>query len=149
MASNIIYVAAADTVFMSLDGGEAWKKVGEGLPGIRITTLAIDPANPVILYAATDGASIYKRQFKLLLISSAVLSSPKTFRISRRNFGRSPRVLINDTDRSALLVRASDTSIQLKGGARELNIKPGENTVQVVSSDGAASNVFILSFRAK
>ncbi len=39
-------------VFKSTDGGVTWKQVGKGLPNVSITDLALDPANPKVLYAA-------------------------------------------------------------------------------------------------
>lgn len=144
LMSNVIYAAAYDGVYMSMDGGEVWKRVNEGLPSIRVTVLAIDPADPSIVYAGTAGASVFRRRFKMLLISSAVFNPSKGLKISGRNFGKSPRVLINDSDRTALLVSASDAAIQIKGNPKMLNLKPGENAVQVVGSEGSVSNVFFL-----
>ncbi|MEW6209898.1 MAG: hypothetical protein AB1631_16150 [Acidobacteriota bacterium] len=142
--SNVIYAATYDTVYMSMDGGEVWKRVNEGLPAIRVTALAIDPTDPSIVYAGTGGASVFRRRFKMLLISAAFFSPSKGLKISGRNFGKSPRVLINDTDRTALLVSASGEAIRIRGNPKALGLKPGENTLQVIGSDGSVSNVFFL-----
>jgi len=38
-------------VFRSDDGGHSWARLDNGLPGISVTDLAMDPANPDVLYA--------------------------------------------------------------------------------------------------
>jgi hypothetical protein len=134
---------------MSVDGGEAWNNISEGLPVSRVTALVIDPSDPSLVYAGTAGASIFKRRFKIPLISSAALDSSTTLTISGRNFGASPRVLVNDSDLTDLLISATDSSIRLKGQASKLKIKKGENTLQVVGPNGTTSNVFILSPQSK
>lgn len=57
---NVLYVGAEfDGVFKSTDGAESWLPVNLGLEGVRVMGLAIDPANPRVLYAGTS-ASVYK-----------------------------------------------------------------------------------------
>jgi photosystem II stability/assembly factor-like uncharacterized protein len=46
-------------VFASADGGATWTPVGEGLPRVPVH-LSLDPAFPRTLYAATQGAGIYR-----------------------------------------------------------------------------------------
>ena len=64
--SQIVYVASPGHLFgpdreggayKSTDGGQTWTKVLQGGEYVGVTDLAIDPANPDILYAAT-----YQRQ---------------------------------------------------------------------------------------
>ena len=46
-------------VFKSVDGGENWTPVNDGLTNLWITSLAIDPQTPSTLYAGTnDGAFV-------------------------------------------------------------------------------------------
>jgi photosystem II stability/assembly factor-like uncharacterized protein len=59
---SILYAAAAGLaglVFKSTDGGESWNLTNSGLPDTFIQHLAIDPASPATLYAAT-GAGVFK-----------------------------------------------------------------------------------------
>ncbi|MBU0640938.1 MAG: hypothetical protein KKB50_18910 [Planctomycetes bacterium] len=39
-------------IFRSLDAGVSWTQLGNGLPNLSATDLAMDPANPNVLYAA-------------------------------------------------------------------------------------------------
>jgi photosystem II stability/assembly factor-like uncharacterized protein len=74
-----IYIGTTgEGVFTSTDGGASWQPAGSGLPRIRIrgttvtgkatswtetvgiTALAIDPANPKTLYAATSGRGVFR-----------------------------------------------------------------------------------------
>ena len=67
-----------DGVFKSTDGGASWERASSGLPRIRVkaitrarqviwvtmtvevAALAIDPASPTTLYAATEGSGIFR-----------------------------------------------------------------------------------------
>jgi photosystem II stability/assembly factor-like uncharacterized protein len=56
----------ATGVYVSYDGGEAWRPYNEGLETLRVETLAIDSAatacgHPVTLYAGTDGGGVFRR----------------------------------------------------------------------------------------
>jgi len=142
---NVVYAGTLISgMFMSTSGGENWKQINDGIPGFGITVIGIDPSNSSTVYAATFGGSIYKREFRLPEIISAVLDTPKKLTILGRNFGNSPRVIINGSDRSDFVTETSDTSIRLKGKAKKLKLKSGDNTVQIISADGTESNVFIL-----
>jgi photosystem II stability/assembly factor-like uncharacterized protein len=58
-----IYVATHEAgVFKSTDGGETWKQVNNGLGGLDVHGLAIDPITPQKLHAAVreKGEGIYK-----------------------------------------------------------------------------------------
>lgn len=62
---STIYAGTEDNgVVKSIDGGGSWNPINAGLPARSVTTLAIDPQNPQILYAAagtlfksTDGGT--------------------------------------------------------------------------------------------
>src|SRR5207247_1808037 len=58
------YATSTDGVFKSVDGGETWQAVNTGLfrgfPKVFLTSLAIDPTNPSILYVGTREAGIFK-----------------------------------------------------------------------------------------
>lgn len=52
---------AAPGIFVSVDGGESWRTLNEGLPMLCIETLELDPARD-ILYAGTQGSSLFMRK---------------------------------------------------------------------------------------
>jgi hypothetical protein len=142
---NILYAGTSiGGLFMSSDGGEKWQLANDNLLPFLIWTLAVDPVNPNLVYVGTFGGSVYKREFRFPEISSAVFAAPKKLTISGRNFGNAPRVIINGLDRSDFLVDSSDTAIQLKGKAKKLKLKSGDNTIQVIRADATESQVFIL-----
>ena len=60
------------------------------------------------------------------------------------NFSDSPRVIINDVDRTDFIINSSDTGIQIKGKAKNLKLRSGDNKIQVITSNEAGSNVFVL-----
>jgi photosystem II stability/assembly factor-like uncharacterized protein len=47
-----LYAAVGQTVFVTTDGGAAWKPMANGLPGKAVTSLAADPRRPGTLYAS-------------------------------------------------------------------------------------------------
>jgi photosystem II stability/assembly factor-like uncharacterized protein len=47
-------------VFKSIDGGAHWVPVNTGLTNLLVRTLAVDPANPMTVYAGTSGSGIFK-----------------------------------------------------------------------------------------
>ena len=58
--SELVYVSTAPFfgppgLFRSTNGGAAWDRVDQGLPDRVITDIAIDPADPAILYVAISG----------------------------------------------------------------------------------------------
>jgi subtilisin family serine protease len=73
---------------------------------------------------------------------SGITVSGKKVRISGAGFGTAPRVLINDIERNEFVTAVSDQLIQMKGKAKFLGLKAGDNTVQVIDSSGAASARF-------
>ncbi len=52
---SVLYATTSYSVYRSIDGGEAWRVVNNGLPeGFnRISELAIDPSSPTTLYLST------------------------------------------------------------------------------------------------
>lgn len=58
---EIVYFGTFDRgVCKSVDGGETWTVINEGLPTGRVMRLAINPADPDILFAGPDGKGIYR-----------------------------------------------------------------------------------------
>jgi hypothetical protein len=77
-------------------------------------------------------------------IGSASFNGTKKLSISGQGFGSSPRVLINNIDKTDRLKSSSDTSLKLKGKASALGLTSGDNTIRVVHASGAGSNVYVL-----
>lgn len=77
-------------------------------------------------------------------IETVGFDGKKTLTIKGNNFDRSSRVLINGNDRTSFLGNVSATEIILKGKAKKLKLKSGDNTIQVIDSSGVASNIFLL-----
>jgi photosystem II stability/assembly factor-like uncharacterized protein len=55
--SSTLYVAAANQLFKTIDGGANWSAIGSGFPTNDVSTLCVDPSHPNILYAAFDASS--------------------------------------------------------------------------------------------
>lgn len=59
--SNILYVNTVDEgIIKSMDGGETWIRINNGISDLQVTSLAIDPTNPNILYIGTFQSGVYK-----------------------------------------------------------------------------------------
>src|SRR5688572_14883097 len=56
--SKILYAGTRSDVFKSVDGGATWFP-GDGPPG-NVLSIAVDPANPAIVYAGLDQGGVYK-----------------------------------------------------------------------------------------
>ncbi len=57
---NLVYAGTFDGVYVSRDEGTSWQALGLG--GIGVRTLAIDPRNPNVLYAGTQGYGVFRGQ---------------------------------------------------------------------------------------
>lgn len=60
--SSIAYVSTLPNgVYRSLDGGDTWTQINEGIDNLNVQKLVIDASNPEVLYAGTHGGGkIYK-----------------------------------------------------------------------------------------
>lgn len=59
--SNVVYAATfKGGVFKSIDGGESWQPMSEGLRVLDVRALVIDPQNPEVLYAGVENGGVYK-----------------------------------------------------------------------------------------
>ncbi|HKP87569.1 MAG TPA: S8 family serine peptidase [Blastocatellia bacterium] len=77
-------------------------------------------------------------------ISLLTFNGKKKMEIKGTGFGSSPRVMINNVDRSSFISSISNLSISLKGKAKKLGLRDGNNTVQVFGADGTGSNIVVL-----
>ncbi len=54
LAASTVYAGNAQGVFKSVDGGATWSLSSEGVSSRTVTALAVNPANPPILFAGTN-----------------------------------------------------------------------------------------------
>lgn len=59
--TNVLFAATSRGLFRSLDGGDTWSQMSNGLPqGAAATDVAIDPANPTTVYAGVWDKGLFK-----------------------------------------------------------------------------------------
>ncbi len=58
-----VFVATDAGVHVSHDGGESWEPMTDGLGGLAVLSLAMDPYSPTTLYAGTRGAGTFRITF--------------------------------------------------------------------------------------
>ncbi len=58
--SQIVYAGTSNHIYKSRDGGEGWVLSDEGVGGVRMMSLAIDPRSPAQIYAGTFGEAVWK-----------------------------------------------------------------------------------------
>ncbi|HET9532767.1 MAG TPA: hypothetical protein VFQ92_20600 [Blastocatellia bacterium] len=141
---NRLYLGPDVGIFRSTSSGASWHGFSDGLPPVVVTAFASHPSG--IIQAATYGRGAYELSTAVErpVISSVEYDGKKKVTVRGSLFGASPRVLINSIDMSSRVKSASDSSIKIKAKPGVLGLSPGDNSVQVVSADGAASNTFIL-----
>lgn len=59
-AAGVIYAATSNGVFKTTNGGADWKPANNGLAGVQVFSLAIDPKAPATVYAGTFGSGVFK-----------------------------------------------------------------------------------------
>jgi photosystem II stability/assembly factor-like uncharacterized protein len=58
--TQVLYAAAANGIFKSLNGGENWLSLYRWKTSASVFSLAINPENTLVLYAATTNKGVYK-----------------------------------------------------------------------------------------
>jgi photosystem II stability/assembly factor-like uncharacterized protein len=142
---NILYLGTDVGVFRSISAGESWHAFSDGMPPVIVTALASHPSG--VIQAATYGRGAYELRISVErpVISSVVYNGKKKLTIRGSLFGATPRVTVNDIDLTGRVKNSSDTTINIKAKASLLGLRPGDNSVQVIGSDGSTSNTFILT----
>jgi hypothetical protein len=124
--------------------------------GSATLTVNVSPATPYGRYQvnvqAIAGGILKKSEISLTVgdsdsvpsIASIVFLAPKNLTIQGSKFGTNPRVLINNLDKSEYIKSAGDSLIKIKGKAKNLGLKTGDNDIQVVNDSGGASIAFKL-----
>ncbi len=77
-------------------------------------------------------------------ISLLTYDGKKNLRIEGSSFSLSPRVMINNVDRSKYIKSIANLSISLKAKRKKLGLRDGDNTVQIIDANGARSNTALL-----
>lgn len=55
-----VYAAGPAGVFRSDDAGQTWQRADQGLNGVTIVALALNPKQPDVLFAATAQGSLFR-----------------------------------------------------------------------------------------
>jgi hypothetical protein len=76
------------------------------------------------------------------VITNITWDGKKKFNIEGTGFDDQPRVLINHVDQTDRLKSIEVTLLKFKAKAKKLGLVTGDNTVQVINSNDAVSNVF-------
>jgi BNR/Asp-box repeat. len=140
--TQVIYVGTDIGVFRST-GGADWQPLTSGMPPVVVTELAAHPSG--LIQAATYGRGAFELPAPALpKITSVEWNGKKLMVIDGNAFDSGAHLVINDVDRTDFIRSITDTTIRIKGKARGLGLKAGDNTIRVTNSDGAATNVFVL-----
>ena len=144
--SNILYAGSDIGVFRSLDAGATWSPYNAGLPPVVVQAFSANASG--LIHVATYGRGAYEldtgRVIQVPNITAAVFTTKKLLTITGERFTGSPRVFINGTDRTSKIQTTSDSTITLKGKAKKLGFKSGENQIRIVNIAGG-SNIFIVN----
>lgn len=145
---SVILVGTDIGLFRSLAGGNVWSAFNNGLPPAIISGLTSQTTG--LIQLSTYGRGVYELVRNGMTISKPEISSvtfdgKKKLTISGSKFGNAPRVLINNVDAVDFLSSAADDKIRLKGKAKKLGLKTGDNAIQVIDANGSGSNVFTLT----
>ncbi|HJQ25766.1 MAG TPA: hypothetical protein VKA60_17740 [Blastocatellia bacterium] len=140
--ATVIYVGTDIGVFR-LAGGANWQPLTSGMPPVVVTELAAHSSG--LIQAATYGRGAFELAPPALpKIAAVSWDGKKTMVVSGSAFDGGAHLFINDADRTDYVRSQNDATIRVKGKAKALGVKTGDNTIRVVNSDGVASNVFVL-----
>ena len=56
---TLVYAGATDGLWRSRDGGDSWSRWGDGLAGITVTAIGLDPIDEQVAYAGTMYEGLY------------------------------------------------------------------------------------------
>jgi hypothetical protein len=141
---DTIYAGTDVGVFRSTNAGTSWRSFDNGMPPVVVTQFTAQATG--LIQAATYGRGAFEfAGNQRPVIESASYDGNKKITISGGAFGESPRVLINGEDKSGKITKSGDTEIRLKAKQKKLGLAPGENTIQIITAEGAPSNVVNIS----
>ncbi|HXV97441.1 MAG TPA: hypothetical protein VEC93_03390 [Anaerolineae bacterium] len=111
-------LATANSVWRSDDGGQAWRKFSLSLPANpyrmvpAVTALAVDPHQPEVLYAGTDGQGVYR--FDERRWGYELLGGISLYNAHVRSLVVSPDSRVYALTSEGLFVTAGDTWQEIK-----------------------------------
>ncbi|MEK6324621.1 MAG: IPT/TIG domain-containing protein [Acidobacteriota bacterium] len=142
--ANTIYLGTDIGVFRSTTGGAAWRSFNRGMPPVVVHGFSADKSG--VIQVATYGRGAYELAASARpSITSVRFDGKKQLTIDGTGFGESPSVIINSQDRSLRIATSSDTSIRLTAKMKKLGLRPGDNSIQVVTADSVSSNAFTIT----
>jgi photosystem II stability/assembly factor-like uncharacterized protein len=143
--SNTTLYAGTDIgVFLSTNGGTSWQPFNEGLPPVIVTSFSAQKNGLIQIGTYGRGAFEFNPGGNSPFINNVDYNGGKAVVITGSNFGSSPRVFINNVDKTDLIRTASDAKIKMKAKASLFGFTTGENLIQVVGESGVASGNFTL-----
>ncbi len=138
---DVVYVGTDIGVFRSIRGGSGWRPFNDGMPPVVVNAFSSHPTG--VIQVATYGRGAYEVVVLAPSIDTAEMQAPKVLAITGSRFGSSAGVIINDVDKSDAIKSASDSQVKVKGKAKKLGLKSGDNTIQVIGEGGLLSNAFV------
>lgn len=142
--SNTIYLGTDIGVFRSTTRGVDWLSFNQGMPPVVVHDFSADKNG--LIQVATYGRGAFELTANARpSITSIRFDGKKQLTIDGTGFGASPSVIINSEDRSNRIASSSDISIRLTGKIKKLGLKPGENSIQVITAESVRSNAFTIT----
>jgi photosystem II stability/assembly factor-like uncharacterized protein len=126
--------------FRSTDAGTSWSPISSELVNPLVFDLKFDALDSQKVYVGMSGGVIQLQFGPGPAVHGVSFSPPKKLMITGADFGTSPRVLINNQDRSSFIKKTSSSAILLKRKPAKLGLVSGENVVRVIDDDGNQSN---------
>ena len=138
-----LYAGTDIGVFRSTDGTTNWREFAKGMPPVVVQAFSAQAGG--LIQVATYGRGAYELVGnERPSITSATFDGKKRLEIAGRALGNASRVLINGTDRTDRISSTSDTLLKLTGKPKKLGLKDGDNTIQVINSNDAPSNTYVI-----
>jgi len=138
--NNEFYVGGAQGVYKTVDGGGSWAPANSGFEELWAGGIVIDPTNPAVVYAATEGGGVFKSTNSGT--SWQQVNSGLTDLIAKR-------LAMHPTDAQRLYL-GTQTGVyrSINGGASWTDVWPGASgnvpdTVQVRAIVATQTAVFI------
>jgi len=136
-----LYAGTDVGVFRLRDGSANWQSFNDGMPPVVVTEFTAQASG--LIQVATYGRGIFEiMPNSRPVIANVTWDGKKKFNIEGTGFDDQPRVLINHVDQTDRLKSIGVTLLKFKAKAKKLGLVTGDNTVQVINSNDAVSNVF-------
>lgn len=125
---GVAWVANGAGATKTVDGGTTWTPMAQGLAATSVTSIAVDPTTPSVVYAATDGVGLHKSVDGAGSWSRTSLPSDRVFAVAVDPVV--PTTVWAGADRTYKSIDAGATwSVALSSGANELLPDPSTSGV--------------------